>query len=84
MIKRLINFGNVKTKFTQVESIQIERFVGQVKREIPSVDEIIDLTWEKLKFTKDFVRKNFGKAILKFDQSTTEFRNYEKRAITIL
>jgi hypothetical protein len=28
--------------------------------------------------------KNFGKAILKFDESTPEFRNYEKRAIRIL
>jgi hypothetical protein len=43
----------------------MKSIIEQVKREIPSVDEIIDLTWEKLKFTKDFVRKNFGKAILK-------------------
>jgi protein tyrosine/serine phosphatase len=60
----------------------MKSIIDQVKREIPSVDKIIDLTWEKLKFTKDFVRKNFGKAILKFDEeATTEFRNYEKRAI---
>jgi hypothetical protein len=58
----------VETKFTQRKSIQIESFINQIKREIPSVDEIINLTWEKLKFTKDFVRKNFGKAILKFDE----------------
>jgi len=43
----------------------MKSIIEHVKREIPSVDEIIDLTWEKLKFTKDFVRKNFGKAILK-------------------
>ena len=72
----------METKFTLGESIQIERFVDQVKREIPSVDEIIDLTWRKLKFTKDFVRKNFGKAILKFDEEATkEFRKYEQEAI---
>jgi hypothetical protein len=60
----------------------MKSIIGQVKREIPSVDEIIDLTWEKLKFTKDFVRKNFGKAILKFDEKATkEFRKYEQEAI---
>jgi hypothetical protein len=72
----------VETKFTQRKSIQIESFINQVKREIPSVDKIIDLTWEKLKFTKDFVRKNFGKAILKFDEEAAkEFRKYEQEAI---
>jgi 5'-deoxynucleotidase YfbR-like HD superfamily hydrolase len=60
----------------------MKSIIEQVKREIPSVDEIIDLTWEKLKFTKDFVRKNFGKAILKFDEEATkEFRKYEQEAI---
>ena len=60
----------------------MKSIIEQVKREIPSVDEIIDLTWEKLKFTKDFVRKNFGKAILKFDEEATkEFRKYEQIAI---
>jgi hypothetical protein len=60
----------------------MKSIIGQVKREIPSVDEIIDLTWEKLKFTKDFVRKNFGKAILKFDEEATkEFKKYEQEAI---
>jgi len=60
----------------------MKSIIGQVKREIPSVDEIIDLTWKKLKFTKDFVRKNFGKAILKFDEEATkEFRKYEQEAI---
>jgi hypoxanthine phosphoribosyltransferase len=72
----------VETKFTQRKSIQIESFINQAKREIPSVDEIIDLTWKKLKFTKDFVRKNFGKAILKFDEEATkEFKKYEQEAI---
>jgi len=72
----------VETKFTQRKSIQIESFINQIKREIPSVDKIIDLTWRKLKFTKDFVRKNFGKAILKFDEEATkEFRKYEQEAI---
>jgi hypothetical protein len=72
----------VETKFTQRKSVQIESFINQAKREIPSVDEIIDLTWKKLKFTKDFVRKNFGKAILKFDEEATkEFRKYEQEAI---
>jgi 5'-deoxynucleotidase YfbR-like HD superfamily hydrolase len=60
----------------------MKSIIEQVKREIPSVDEIINLTWEKLKFTKDFVRKNFGKAILKFDEEATkEFRKYEQKAI---
>jgi hypothetical protein len=60
----------------------MKSIIGQVKREIPSVDEIIDLTWKKLKFTKDFVRKNFGKAILKFgEEATKEFRKYEQKAI---
>jgi hypothetical protein len=60
----------------------MKSIIEQVKREIPSVDEIIDLTWEKLKFTKDFVRKNFGKAILKFDEEATkEFKKYEQEAI---
>jgi 5'-deoxynucleotidase YfbR-like HD superfamily hydrolase len=60
----------------------MKSIIGQIKREIPSVDEIIDLTWEKLKFTKDFVRKNFGKAILKFDEEATkEFKKYEQEAI---
>jgi hypothetical protein len=36
----------VETKFTQRKSIQIESFINQIKREIPSVDEIIDLTWK--------------------------------------
>ena len=37
---------------------------------------------KKLKFTKDFVRKNFGKATLKFDEEATkEFRKYEQEAI---
>jgi hypothetical protein len=36
----------VETKFTQRKSIQIERFINQFKREIPSVDEIIDLAWK--------------------------------------
>jgi 5'-deoxynucleotidase YfbR-like HD superfamily hydrolase len=60
----------------------MKSIIEEVKREIPSVDEIINLTWKKLRFTKDFVCKNFGKAILKFDEEATkEFRKYEQEAI---
>jgi hypothetical protein len=45
--------------------MRLQRVIAQVKREIPSVDKIIDLAWENLKFTKSFMRKSFGKAILR-------------------
>ena len=56
--------------------------IEQVKREIPSVDEIINATWRKLNFKKEFVRKKFGEAIVKFDEEATkEFKEHEKKPL---
>ena len=59
----------------------MEKLIEAAKGEIPSVDCIIDETWDYLGLSKHFVRNNFGEVLVMFDEKATEiFKNYERRA----
>lgn len=56
-------------------------FREQAKGVIPPVDEIIELTWEKLKLNESRVTDNFSETLIQFDKiATEEFREHEKQA----
>ena len=60
----------------------MEKLIETAKSEIPSVNRILNETWDDLGLNKSFVRNNFGKVLVMFDEKATEiFRNYERKAL---
>ncbi len=60
----------------------MEEFIRAAKSEIPSVDHILDDTWNQLRLEKSFVKNNFGEVLVIFDAKATEiFREYERKAL---
>jgi len=52
------------------------------KKEIPSVEKIIEDTWRQLKLNRAYVRNNFGEALFTFDKEATRiFKRYEKKSL---
>ena len=61
---------------------KIKELIKVAKNEIPTVDDILDKTWDQLKLKKLFVRNNFGKVLVIFDKKATEiFKDYERKAL---
>lgn len=62
-----------------------EKILQSVKSEIPSVDKILEEAWNELKFTRNFVKKCFGSALILFEEKANEiYRDYEKKALVKL
>ncbi len=62
--------------------IFMEKLIEAAKSEIPSVDHILNETWGYLGLSRPFVRDNFGRVLVMFDEKATEiFRDYEKKAL---
>jgi len=60
----------------------MEKFIEKAKKKIPSVDFIINETWNKLNFQPSYVENSFGEILIKFDFTATEiFKRYEKEAL---
>lgn len=58
-----------------------ENIIEQAKGVIPPVDDIIELTWKKLKLNELRVTNNFSETLIQFDKiATEEFREHEKQA----
>jgi len=56
--------------------------IDEAKKEIPSLDKILQETWEAFGFTKSDVENNFSNVLVNFDiQATALFRQYEKNAL---
>jgi len=60
----------------------MKKFIKEAKKEIPSVDEIINFTWERLNLEKDLVINKFGEILIKFDEFATNlFKEYERKSL---
>lgn len=60
----------------------MEELIKAAKNEIPSLDYILDETWNQLKLQKSFVKNSFGKVLVTFDtRATGIFRDYERKAL---
>ncbi|GBD03544.1 hypothetical protein HRbin19_00836 [bacterium HR19] len=54
----------------------------KAKSEIPSVDEILEQAWNELNFDKDFVERNFGSALIRFEGKANEiYMIYERKSL---
>jgi hypothetical protein len=63
------------------ESYLVE-IIHIAKKEIPSVDDIIEITLNNLQLEKEFVYKQFGTALNLIDEKGTDvYLNYEKKAL---
>ncbi len=70
---RILNQGNLP-----IDTELIKR----AKQTIPVLQSILELTWEKLKFGKQIINKNFSKCLVDFDsEATILFKRYERKAI---
>ena len=57
-------------------------FVLLAKKEIPSLDKIIDEAWIQLGLKKSFIKNNFSQALIIFEEKANDiYREYEKRAL---
>jgi len=57
----------------------IEKLISD---KIPSVDDIINETWNILSFSEKHVREEFGEVLMRFDKEATNvFKKYEREAI---
>jgi hypothetical protein len=60
----------------------MEELIKIAKSEIPSVDYILDRTWDQLKLKKSFVKNKFGEVLVIFDTKATEiFKDYERKSL---
>jgi hypothetical protein len=60
----------------------MEKIFKETKKVIPSVDEIINSTWERLNLEKELVINKFGKILIKFDEFATNlFKEYERKSL---
>jgi len=60
----------------------MKEIIEEAKKEIPSVDEIINFTWRSLNLKKALVLKKFGKILIEFDEfATNQFKKYERKAL---
>ncbi|MFN7181711.1 MAG: type II restriction endonuclease [Planctomycetota bacterium] len=63
----------------------MEELIKAAKGEIPSLEYILDETWNHLELQKSFVKNNFGKVLVTFDTEATKmFRYYERKALVKL
>jgi hypothetical protein len=63
----------------------MQELIRLAKEEIPSVDAIIEKTWIQLNFKRSYVQRNFGEALVSFDERATKiFMRYEKDALVRL
>ncbi len=57
----------------------MREIVKLAKNEIPSIDYIIDETWNELKIKKSHLKINLCKVLIEFDLKATEtFKDFEK------
>ena len=60
----------------------MKEIIEEAKKEIPSVDEIINFTWRSLNLKRALVLKKFGKILIEFDEfATNQFKKYERKAL---
>lgn len=60
----------------------MEKLITSAKATIPTVDSILEETWEKLKLNKKVVTRKFGQVLIEMDERATEiYRDYEKHAL---
>jgi hypothetical protein len=60
----------------------MKEFIEKAKEKIPSVDFIINETWNKLNLQSSYVENSFGEVLIKFDHTATEiFKTYEREAL---
>lgn len=58
------------------------KLIEDIIKTIPSVGEIINTTWNYLNLSKQYVRRNFGEVLMRFDKEATNvFKKYEREAI---
>gem|GEM_PF-6005324 len=58
------------------------KLIEDIIKTIPSVGEIINTTWDYLNLSKQYVRRNFGEVLMRFDKEATNvFKKYEREAI---
>lgn len=58
------------------------KILTEAKKTIPSVDELIQETAKALNLTDSYIKTNFGKALVSFDEKATQiFRSYESNAM---
>lgn len=60
----------------------MEKFTQKAKSEIPSLDQILEETWDQLRVKPARTRNEFGKVLIEFDEKATAiFRKYERKAL---
>jgi len=63
----------------------VENIIIKAKKQIPKVDEIIEKIWEELNFDSNYIKKNFGEALIKADEVGLRiFLEYEEKALRTL